>query len=143
MDKLDSLLKEIREGPKYNSPWEWTRAIDAYKKEHGTTRGFAVKGESLQFTDSKGQVWKYAHGSQGGPGRPRTLEATQRFLKNRADSVNRNKLTIKDYVEAFGEKVILSYVKLKKQEIESFDNEERFDKRSPVTSWERNNSLDC
>ena len=45
--------------------------------------------------------------------------------------------------EAFGEKVISSYIKLKKQEIESFDNEERFDKRSPVTSWERNNSLDC
>lgn len=45
--------------------------------------------------------------------------------------------------EAFGEKVIASYVKLKKQEIESFDNEERFDKRSPVTTWERNNSLDC
>jgi glutamine synthetase type III len=45
--------------------------------------------------------------------------------------------------EAFGEKVILSYIKLKKQEIESFDNEERFDKRSPITNWERNNSLDC
>ena len=45
--------------------------------------------------------------------------------------------------EAFGEKVISSYVKLKKQEIESFDNEERFDKRSPITNWERNNSLDC
>ena len=104
MDKLDGLLKEIREGPKYNSPWDWTRAIDAYKTEHGTTRGFALKGESLQFTDFKGQVWKYAHGARGGPGRPRTLEATQRFLKNRADSVNRNKLTIKDYVKAFGEK---------------------------------------
>ena len=36
--------------------------------------------------------------------------------------------------EAFGEKVISSYIKLKKQEIESFDNEERFDKRSPITS---------
>ena len=45
--------------------------------------------------------------------------------------------------EAFGEKVISSYIKLKKQEIESFDNEERFDKRSPITSWEKNNSLDC
>ncbi len=45
--------------------------------------------------------------------------------------------------EAFGEKIISSYVKLKKQEIESFDNEERFDKRSPITNWERNNSLDC
>ena len=27
--------------------------------------------------------------------------------------------------------------------VESFDNEERFDKRSPITTWERNNSLDC
>ena len=45
--------------------------------------------------------------------------------------------------EAFGEKVIRSYAKLKRQELESFDSEERFDKRSPITSWERNNSLDC
>ncbi len=45
--------------------------------------------------------------------------------------------------EAFGEKVISSYIKLKKQEIESFDTEERFDKRSLITSWEKNNSLDC
>jgi len=45
--------------------------------------------------------------------------------------------------EAFGEKVIASYVKLKKQELESFNSEERFDKRSPITTWERNNTLDC
>ena len=45
--------------------------------------------------------------------------------------------------EAFGEKVISSYVKLKKQELESFDKEERFDKRSSITTWEKNNTLDC
>tara|TARA_B100000686_G_scaffold218385_1_gene225522 strand:+ start:432 stop:1757 length:1326 start_codon:yes stop_codon:yes gene_type:complete len=45
--------------------------------------------------------------------------------------------------EAFGEKVILSYVKLKKQELESFDREERFDKKSSITTWEKNNTLDC
>jgi len=45
--------------------------------------------------------------------------------------------------EAFGEKVISSYVKLKKQELESFDEEERFDKRSSITTWEKNNTLDC
>ena len=32
---------------------------------------------------------------------------------------------------------------LKKAEIESFDNEETFDKRSPITEWEKNNTLDC
>ena len=45
--------------------------------------------------------------------------------------------------EAFGEKVISSYVKLKKQELESFDREERFDKESSITTWEKNNTLDC
>ena len=45
--------------------------------------------------------------------------------------------------EAFGEKVISSYIKLKKKELDSFDEEERFDKRSPITSWERKNTLDC
>ena len=29
------------------------------------------------------------------------------------------------------------------KEIESFDREERFDKRSPITIWEKNNTLDC
>ena len=45
--------------------------------------------------------------------------------------------------EAFGEKIIASYIKLKKQELESFDREERFDKKSPITTWEKNNTLDC
>jgi len=45
--------------------------------------------------------------------------------------------------EAFGEKVVESYIKLKKQELESFDREERFDKKSPITIWEKNNTLDC
>ena len=67
------------------------------------------------------------------------LERLPNELEESLENLENNKILR----EAFGEKVILSYVKLKKQEIESFDNEERFDKRSPVTSWERNNSLDC
>jgi len=45
--------------------------------------------------------------------------------------------------ESFGEDVIKSYVKLKNQEIESFNRDERFDKRSSITDWEKNNTLDC
>ncbi len=45
--------------------------------------------------------------------------------------------------ESFGEDVIKSYVKLKNQEIESFNRDERFDKKSSVTDWEKNNTLDC
>ena len=67
------------------------------------------------------------------------LERLPNELEESLENLENNKILR----EAFGEKVISSYVKLKKQEIESFDNEERFDKRSPVTSWERNNSLDC
>ena len=49
----------------------------------------------------------------------------------------------KDLREAFGEEVINSYIKLKKQELETFNKEEVFDKKRSVTEWERNNTLDC
>ena len=45
--------------------------------------------------------------------------------------------------KAFGEQVIKSYVKLKNLEINEFFKEESFDKNSPVTDWEKNNTLDC
>ena len=49
----------------------------------------------------------------------------------------------KDIREAFGEDVINSYIKLKNQEIRNFNQNEVFDKRKPVTDWEKNNTLDC
>ncbi len=67
------------------------------------------------------------------------LERLPNELEESLENLENNKILR----EAFGEKVISSYIKLKKQEIVSFDIEERFDKRSPITTWERNNSLDC
>jgi glutamine synthetase len=67
------------------------------------------------------------------------LERLPNELEESLDNLEENK-TLRD---TFGEKVIASYIKLKKQELESFDKEERFDKRSPITTWERNNTLDC
>ena len=49
----------------------------------------------------------------------------------------------KELKEAFGEDVIKSYIKLKNQEIDDFTKNERFDKKSSVTDWEKNNTLDC
>jgi len=49
----------------------------------------------------------------------------------------------KELKESFGEDVISSYVKLKNQEIEDFNKEDRFNKKSSVTDWEKNNTLDC
>ena len=49
----------------------------------------------------------------------------------------------KELKESFGEDTINSYVKLKNQEINDFNREERFDKKSSVTDWEKNNTLDC
>ncbi len=49
----------------------------------------------------------------------------------------------KELREAFGEDIIDSYVKLKNKEIDDFNKEERFDKKSPITDWEKNNTLDC
>ena len=45
--------------------------------------------------------------------------------------------------EAFGDGTIDSYIKLKKNEIENFNREESFNKKDPVTNWEKNNTLDC
>ena len=38
---------------------------------------------------------------------------------------------------------INSYIKLRKSEINEFNNKEKFDKSKPVTQWERQNTLDC
>jgi glutamine synthetase len=45
--------------------------------------------------------------------------------------------------EAFGEKIINSYVKLKNNEINNFNNNEIFSKENPITDWEKLNTLDC
>ena len=49
----------------------------------------------------------------------------------------------KELRESFGEDVINSYLKLKNKEIDEFKRIERFDKKSAVTDWEKNNTLDC
>ena len=49
----------------------------------------------------------------------------------------------KELKEAFGEDVIYSYIKLKKEEIDEFNRQESFNKKDPVTDWERKNTLDC
>ena len=49
----------------------------------------------------------------------------------------------KEIREAFGDDTINSYLKLKRSEIENFDQEETFDKKNPVTAWEKNSTLDC
>ena len=49
----------------------------------------------------------------------------------------------KELRESFGEEVINSYIKLKNKEINEFNREENFDKKTNVTDWEKNNTLDC
>ncbi len=49
----------------------------------------------------------------------------------------------KEMNDAFGKETINSYIKLRKSEINEFDNKENFDKSKPVTQWERQNTLDC
>ena len=45
--------------------------------------------------------------------------------------------------EAFGEEVINSYLKLKNQELKEFSKTDVFDKKNPITNWEKLNTLDC
>jgi glutamine synthetase len=60
-------------------------------------------------------------------------------IEDSLDELNKSK----EIKEAFGEDVINSFIKLKKMEIEEFNKEENFDKRKEVTSWEKENTLDC
>jgi glutamine synthetase len=49
----------------------------------------------------------------------------------------------KELNEAFGEKIITSYIKLKNNEINNFNAKEIFSKEKPITDWEKLNTLDC
>jgi len=46
-------------------------------------------------------------------------------------------------LSSFGEKIITSYLKLKEQELKDFHSKESFSKKSPITDWEKLNTLDC
>ena len=63
---------------------------------------------------------------------PDTIESALKQLENN-----------KEIREAFGNDTIDSYLKLKKSEIENFYQKEKFDKKTAVTNWEKNSTLDC
>ncbi len=44
---------------------------------------------------------------------------------------------------SFGKETINSYIKLRNSEIKEFKKEENFNKKEPITKWERLNTLDC
>ena len=49
----------------------------------------------------------------------------------------------KSLSQAFGSDVIQSYIKLKNSEIKKFQTKNKFNKRKPVSQWEKDNTLDC
>ena len=66
------------------------------------------------------------------PKLPDNLEHSLEKLKNNKKMNN-----------SFGNNVINSYLKLRNSEIKEFKQKERFDKKEPVTKWEKINTLDC
>ena len=64
-------------------------------------------------------------------------------LPDEIDDAIENLEDSKEIKESFGEDVISSYIKLKRQEIDEFNRNDRFDKKAPVSEWEKNNTLDC
>ena len=60
-------------------------------------------------------------------------------LEESLEKLNENKILR----ESFGDEVINSYIKLKKEEIKDFFRSDSFDKKSSVTQWEKTNTLDC
>ena len=55
----------------------------------------------------------------------------------------RERIKVGLILNAFGEKNITSYLKLKQQELKDFNSKESFSKKEPITSWEKVNTLDC
>jgi len=49
----------------------------------------------------------------------------------------------KSLSNAFGPDVVKSYIKLKNSEIKNFKAKNNFNKRKPVSQWEKDNTLDC
>jgi len=49
----------------------------------------------------------------------------------------------KSLSKAFGTEVIKSYIKLKNSEIQNFKDKNNFNKKKPVSQWEKDNTLDC
>ena len=49
----------------------------------------------------------------------------------------------KHFINAFGEEVVDTYLKLKRKELNDFETENVFDKEGSITGWEKNNTLDC
>ena len=49
----------------------------------------------------------------------------------------------KSLSNAFGSDVLKSYIKLKNSEIKNFKVRNNFNKRKPVSQWEKDNTLDC
>ena len=66
------------------------------------------------------------------PKLPDNLEHSLEKLKNN-----------KKMNSSFGNNVINSYLKLRNSEINEFKEKESFDKKKPVTTWEKVNTLDC
>ncbi len=66
------------------------------------------------------------------PKLPNNLEQSLEKLKNN-----------KKMNKSFGNNVISSYLKLRNSEINEFKQKESFDKKKPVTKWEKINTLDC
>ena len=59
---------------------------------------------------------------------------------NQAINMLQNSKTLS---KAFGSDVIKSYIKLKNSEIKNFKARNNFNKRKPVSQWEKDNTLDC
>ena len=67
------------------------------------------------------------------------LEKLPNDIEESLNELDKNK-TIRS---SFGDDVINSYIKLKRKEIEDFDQNDNFDKKRPITDWEKQNTLDC
>ena len=67
------------------------------------------------------------------------LERLPDDLYESLEKLNENKIV----KEAFGEEVVNSYIKLKKNELNDFEIDNVFDKEGSITDWEKNNTFDC
>ena len=85
------------------------------------------------------------------PGKPMLIDMYKdekeypnlRKLPSDLESALENLNNSNELKEAFSEKVINSYIKLKNNDIDNFNAKETFLKEKPITDWEKLNTLDC
>ena len=102
-------------------------------------RSLAAAGHFIEWVEYPDVLSGTAFGEIEGAASEKTFASLTLNLEDALEHLSKNEVLI----EAFGEKIVTSYLKLKEQELKEFNSRETFSKKEPITDWEKTNTLDC